>query len=235
MSLESPYFYLTLMILTLLGPLTRSFETKVAYYKSFKSLFTSIGITMLVFIPWDVAFTEMGIWGFNPKYLTGFYIFGLPIEEWMFFVFVPFSCVFIYRVMDYFFPRAWITQGQAQMLTQYFAWLSIAIAILSWGAWYTVSTFSLLGLLMLSHVHLWKVEWLPSFYRAFVIVLIPFGIVNGFLTGMGLEEEVVWYNDAHNLGYRLGTIPADDVFYAMALLMMNTSLYEYFRKRWETR
>jgi len=42
--------------------------------------------------------------------------------------------------------------------------------------------------------------------------LIPFIIVNGILTGTGIEGEAVLYNDAENLGLRMGTIPFKTAF-----------------------
>lgn len=232
MSMTAEYLYLGLMGITLFVPLLRSFESRIAYYRSFKALFMSIGLTMLVFIPWDVFFTANGIWGFNPRYLVGISLFGLPVEEWLFFAAVPFSCIFIYRVLNYFFPRSWITDKQAVSLARYFAWLSIGIAVLSWGSWYTFSAFLLLGALFLLHIHVWKTRWLPDFFRAYAVILFPFLIINGVLTGFGIDEEIVWYNDDHNLGIRLFTIPVDDIFYGMALILMNLTWYEYFRGRW---
>ena len=69
------------------------------------------------------------------------------------------------------------------------------------------------------------------FYLAFGVILIPFLIVNSILTGSFIEGEVVWYNDVDTLGIRLGTIPVEDVFYAMLLILMNISIFEWLQER----
>jgi lycopene cyclase domain-containing protein len=55
-------------------------------------------------------------------------------------------------------------------------------------------------------------------------------IVNGILTGTGLEEEVVWYNQAAILGIRILTMPVEDTFYGMFLILFVLSLFEAFQK-----
>jgi lycopene cyclase domain-containing protein len=53
-------------------------------------------------------------------------------------------------------------------------------------------------------------------------------VVNGISTGTGLEEPIVWYNDAENMELRILTIPVEDIFYGMLLLLLNTFLFELF-------
>jgi lycopene cyclase domain-containing protein len=60
--------------------------------------------------------------------------------------------------------------------------------------------------------------------------LIPFFIVNGILTGSFIHQEVVWYNNAENLGIRLFTVPVEDAFYAFSMLFANLILIEKFKK-----
>jgi len=73
------YLYLGLNLFTLLGPLALSFDRKVAYWRTWKALFPAIAITGALFLGWDVWFTDAGVWGFNPEYLTGWYLFQLQI------------------------------------------------------------------------------------------------------------------------------------------------------------
>ncbi|MFN7600605.1 MAG: lycopene cyclase domain-containing protein, partial [Bacteroidota bacterium] len=78
---------------------------------------------------------------------------------------------------------------------------------------------------------IWKPDFLGRFFIAFGFILIPFFIVNGVLTGTGLDEPIVWYDNEENLGIRMGTIPFEDVFYGMLLILLNISLFEFFQKR----
>jgi lycopene cyclase domain-containing protein len=64
------------------------------------------------------------------------------------------------------------------------------------------------------------------FLISYCIMLLPFLIVNGFLTAI----PVVLYNDAENLGLRIYTIPFEDTFYGMLLILMTIVIYEKLRE-----
>src|SRR5690554_1987727 len=100
--MSEKYYYLLINLGTILVPFIRSFEPRIHYARSFKWLFLSIAIVGIPFVVWDIIFTANGIWGFNDRYLSGIELFGLPLGEYLFFITVPFSCVFIYRVLNYF-------------------------------------------------------------------------------------------------------------------------------------
>lgn len=225
------YLYLILDVATLLGPLLLSFDKKVAFYKTWKALFPAIGIMMVLFIPWDIYFTQMGVWGFNPDYLSGIYIVNLPMEECLFFIAVPYACVFIYACLKAYFPNFGIGENiQKQLIFVLFITL-ILFAFLDIFALYTAVTFSLLALYIIVHQYYLKSNWLAYFLLAYGISLVPFLIVNGVLTGSWINEQVVWYSPEHIIGIRIGTIPVEDTMYNMLMLLLTIHFYEHFLQK----
>lgn len=189
-----------------------------------------MAITGLVFLFWDVLFTVKGVWSFNPKYITGINVLQLPIEEILFFLTVPFACIFIYACCNYYIK--WIINIRlTRIISNLIVIFSILILVFYHHRLYTAVTFSLLVVLVALFQFLWQVRWLSRFYIAYVVALIPFYIINGVLTGL----PVVLYNNAENIGRRIGTIPVEDHFYCMALLLMNVGFFEYFRLRYYKR
>ena len=69
--LKPKYYYLGLMLLCISYPLLRSFENRLRFYKNWKQLGTSILCMMLIFITWDIVFTQLSIWSFNDNYILG--------------------------------------------------------------------------------------------------------------------------------------------------------------------
>jgi lycopene cyclase domain-containing protein len=67
-----------------------------------KAVLISLLIPALFFISWDIYATFAHHWDFNPKFVTGFYIFNLPFEEIFFFFSIPFACLFVWGEFKYF-------------------------------------------------------------------------------------------------------------------------------------
>jgi lycopene cyclase domain-containing protein len=188
-----------------------------------------MAITGLVFLFWDVLFTIKGVWSFNPQYITGIKFLQLPLEEILFFLTVPFSCIFIYACLNYYVSWS-IPNRVCNWISNIIIVLSAYMLAVFNDRLYTTVTFSLLLVLIFTLQYVFKLEWIRRFYMAYLVSLLPFYIVNGILTSV----PIVLYNNAENIGFRIGTIPFEDHFYSMALLIMNVGFYEYFKNKNQT-
>lgn len=215
------YLYLTLNICTILVPFIASFYPKAPFIASWKRIIPALFVPMTLFIIWDVIFTEKGVWGFTPKYLSGIYIINLPLEEWLFFITVPYACLFTYFALKYLRPAKFDGSLIAIGLG---VTLSITGILFNDQA-YTTTTFISLGLILI-YLGYKKRPYLGQFFISYLVILLPFFIINGVLTGSWIDGQVVWYNDLENFGIRMGTIPLEDALYGMLLLLLNTVIWE---------
>jgi lycopene cyclase domain-containing protein len=222
------YTYLVIDICSLLLPLVFTFHPKLRFYERWISFFPAMVITGMLFLAGDAWFTSLGVWGFNPKYITGIHIGNLPIEEILFFFCIPYACVFTFFSIT---PQIHAYSASAEKWqTNGLMALSIFLAIVANKHWYTCFAFSTAFLLIGLAYHVLKVTWLYKFYLVYLLLLIPFVVVNGLLTGTGLAEPIVWYNAKHILGIHILTIPVEDIFYGMDMVLTNLLFYAWFRR-----
>lgn len=221
------YIYLALILFTLSYPLYKSFEEKINYVSKWKFLFPAIISSAIFFIAWDIWFTKIGVWKFNPDYILGIYILNLPIEEWLFFIVIPFACIFIYEVMNYFVKKD-VLKNYTPLITIVLVIFLVAFSVLYADRIYTFITFSLLAFFLLTHQYVIKSDYLGKFYLAWLICIIPFLIVNGVLTAM----PVLIYNNAENMAIRIITIPLEDFFYGMLNILQVVTVYELLKKKY---
>ena len=231
------YTYLLINIGIILFPLLLSFDKRVHYVSRWKYLFPSLFLVGIIFFLWDHYFTEWGIWGFNPAYLLGIYLWQLPLEEILFFVCVPFACLFIYEVVRYYNKRD-VLQPVARPVTILLICILFLVGLGNLQRTYTAVNFIALAMLLGVHLCFLKSGYLGHFYLAYLLSFIPFSVANGILTnGLRFIDQgpVVWYNDMENLSLRIIGIPIEDFFYSMFLFLFNVTFYEHFKKKYSAR
>jgi lycopene cyclase domain-containing protein len=218
-------YYLAIDLGCVLVPLVASFHPKIKFYRLWAVFIPAMLLVSAAFLIWDIAFTYYGVWGFNGRFLLGRYLFYLPLEEWLFFFCIPYSCTFTFHCIELFRQERRSGKFWFQMNST-LAVILLIVALIFPTHIYTSLTFILLALLL--GYHSWKrTTFLSSFYISFALNLLPFLISNGLLTGSQLPEPIVWYNNQYNLDIRIGTIPVEDVFYGMlfqlgTITLMNT-------------
>lgn len=225
----STYLFINLGAIFL--PLLFSFHPRLKFYKQWKAILPAIIIPAVFFIAWDISFTKLKVWGFNPEHLIGINILGLPLEEWLFFGAIPYACLFTYEALK---------KLNVKSLPSSYSFLTSILLIFSFlfigfiysGKLYTATTFLLTSLFLAIHTFAIKTNYQGIFYIAYsVVYAFPFLVVNGLLTGSGLTEPIVWYNNEENLNIRLITIPIEDFVYGFFLFLFNVTVYEYFVER----
>ena len=227
--MNNHYTYFIILCCSLAGPLALSFDKKVGFYKKWKYLFPAMLFPAFFYIVWDIFFTKENVWSFNENYITGIKLINLPVEEVLFFFVVPYCCVFIYECVRFYFPVI-ANKKTGNFFLQSIAIILLVAGLIFYKKYYTNWSFILCSLfvaMLYVFKQFFKDFKAALFLAAYAIILIPFLLVNGFLT----DIPVVLYNDAENLGIRIYTIPLEDIFYGMLLIMMNIALYEKFRNR----
>nr|MBI1229017.1 lycopene cyclase domain-containing protein [Cytophagales bacterium] len=223
------YYYLGLMVFTLSYPLIRSFEHRIYFAGNLYALLPATVAMAIVFIAWDHWFTISGVWEFNPRYILGIYFLELPIEEWSFFLLVPYSCVFIYEVLKYFVKKD-IFKSVSKYIIFALIPSFLVLGILHSDKMYTSVNFIFAAAMLSIHFIIFNDRHFGRFLLAYLVTLIPFMLVNGVLTGSWIDEPIVYYNNAENLGIRIGTVPIEDTVYNLSMLLFVNTVYEKIKE-----
>ncbi|OAQ42075.1 hypothetical protein A5893_02880 [Pedobacter psychrophilus] len=224
--MDKHYTYLLINVLTVFFPIVLSFDKKVSFFKKWKFILPGLILSGLLYLLWDYLFTINQVWSFNPEYILGIKFFDLPIEEIIFFFTVPFACIFIYECLVCYFSIN-IPEKISNSISYLLILACLVLAFVYHDRLYSMINFSTLAIILL-FTQFKKIKLdMGKFYLAYLVSLIPFYIVNGVLTAI----PVVIYNNNENMGFRIGTIPFEDHFYSMSLILLNLIFFEYFRNK----
>jgi lycopene cyclase domain-containing protein len=180
-----------------------------------------------IFLILDLRFDERAIWRFNSEFLIGSKILNLPIEEWLYFIAIPFLGVSVYeyvkqRFYDFEYPNTFLAISLILFI------LFGVIAYFSREKMYPFFTFFLSAIYLGYTIfrNRFKKHY-SKFYLAYFITLIPFLIISSVLTGL----PVIEYNPVHYFGIHIYTIPVENFASLFLLLLMNITIYEYLTER----
>lgn len=217
--------YLAINILIVLIPLILSFEKNVRFYRKLRNVLYSIFIVGIIFITWDVKATKTGDWSFNPEYTGSIEMFGLPLEEILFFVTVPYSIIFIYESLSFY-----LKERSYSFDKKYF--LLLCAIFLTAGFINSDKNYTAAILIFCSMIFLFSYFCDHKVYSSKISILtilisfIPFLIVNYILTSL----PVVEYNPEAIIGVRITTIPAEDFFYSFAMISCWLIVYSLLKR-----
>ncbi len=221
--------YALLLLGSIAVPLLLSFDKKLHFYTQWKYLLSSIGVVAVVYIGFDYWLTQQGVWAFNATYHSSLIWLGLPLEEWLFFMIIPYASIFLHDSIVLYFQALKLSNKLTMIISYFLIALFVLLIVFHSGKIYTVYI-SLKMIVVLILACFDKSDTFSRFYLTFLVIIIPFTIVNGVLTGSFIDAQVVWYDDQENLGLRFFTIPAEDFAYAFSLIAYVLLLRNKLRK-----
>ena len=181
-------------------------------------------------VGWDILVAERH-WWFAPEHTLGPALFGLPLEEWGFFLAVPFACLYTWEVL---------VTGPTRAEWPALRWAGAAIAVLGvaagfalWfttGLEYTALSIGCIGAAagvdaaLRAHVLRRPAGW------AYLGLVSVFTLVfNNYLTG----RPIVLYDPQYQLDWRVVTMPIEDLGFGLGLMLSVTAVYTWLGRQEE--
>ena len=225
------YTYLIFNILIIIFPFLLSFDRRIAFWKKWPYLIFSMIVTDLIFVTWDSIVTGIGHWSFNEDHLTGIWVLGIPMEELMFFITVPYACLFTFEVIISYL-KDWKVPFSRVVNFSVAAVLVIgAIIFRDQGYTFIVLLYTALVVILLT---LGK-EPLISRRKFWIFTagtIFLFTAFNMVLTAIPVVEygpEFIWGGDGLFNG-RFFTIPLEDFFYNFSMLSTYLLAYKFAKR-----
>jgi lycopene cyclase domain-containing protein len=220
------YEYLIFNFSVISGPLILGSMRFFYFHNRIKETFLAISFAAVPFITWDVC--AAGIhWYYNDAYIVGFHILGLPFEEWLFFISVPYACIFTWEMLSRRI-RGNPFKHKSVILWSGLLLITAGLCFIFFGKMYTSLSLSMLGLVAVFDQKLGAGILNNTRTYLFVAIAILLTIVfNGYLTG----RPIVLYNGQYQLGIRIFSTPLEDFGFGLGLLLLTVTLFEKFKTR----
>jgi lycopene cyclase domain-containing protein len=218
--------YLIFNIIIISAPLLLGMVKKFYFVDKWKIAFISISVFLVPYLIWDSIVTGSH-WFFNNRFILGIKLFNIPLEEILFFITVPFACLFTWEMIV---RRSEIKRVSFARWINIFSPVLLPISILLYftGKEYTgLAVFAFYFSILFD----WKLgtDLLKDkrFYW-FILLTLVFNLVfNGYLTW----RPAVMYGESYQLGIRIFTVPVEDFIYGTSLIIFTTSLYQKLKSR----
>jgi lycopene cyclase domain-containing protein len=221
----SEYLLINLGIIAV--PLLLTFERKMSFYKKLPAVFVSMLLVGSVYIIWDIYAAYNFHWYFNAEYTGNIKILGLPLEEILFFITVPYAMLFLYETFIYYLKDKIRYNPDLKNSVIIIFLIFFLSAVLLMDKPYTFLVLVSCAFYFFISSSFYSDNIKSGLFWIFILFsFIPFILVNYLLTSL----PVVIYNPGAIIGYRILTIPVEDFFYSFSLISFYVMAYTAFNK-----
>ncbi len=213
------YEYLIFDLLIFISPFIAKYFFVKLNFPDLKRTIISTIITASIFTIWDNLVVGY-FWEFNPQYITGIYLLRLPLEEWVFFLVVPYACLFIWQNLENRF-------NDSSLPDYYQRTLIILLLLLS--VWFFIDK----KLYTSSDLFIFSIViWLDMLLQTnliftikgllfTIITLILTFVFNYYLTA----RPVVLYAPEMKTNINFISIPVEDFIFGLSLMYLEVIIY----------
>lgn len=211
--------YLIINIVIILFPFLFSFEKKLSFYKKYLALLSSLIIVGAFFVAWDIMATIRKDWWFSIEHINGLMFFAIPIEELLFFLTVPYSCLFLWEAINFFFKEKKFNYNKK--IGYLIGTILVLSAFLVVDKSYTFTALVVLGIVVFLISKFTSLFSSKKYYIFMVLTLGLFIIFNYILTSI----PIVNYSSTAIWGARFFTIPLEDFLFNFSMLTCYLAVY----------
>lgn len=217
--------YLLFNLAVVFFPLVLSVWPPTDFRPLFRPALVACTIVAVPYVVWD-ALVAGAHWDFNPHYVLGVKLAGLPIEEILFFYSVPFACLYTWIILIEGEVGA-SRPGLRLMYPLAFATLPVGGWALSLGKGYTgLMLISLGAAAAVDRILRTNLLLKPRFWLLMAVVAGFTLVFNGYLTA----RPVVTYGEQYQIGFRVFTIPIEDFGYGASLVYAVLSVFTFLTR-----
>ncbi len=173
----------------------------------------------LIYIMWDGVVTGY-FWYFNPRFVLGPAVLGVPFEEMLFFITVPVACLFLWVHWHHRISRDVMLPHAPRVLM--IVVIAIAVVSVMYGWWYTLSV-GVMGIITVTLDEVYKTHLLRD--RSFLAYLLCVGLLTLVFNWYLTARPVVTYNPSVKSGLHILSIPVEDFLYGWTLVTLCCVLY----------
>lgn len=220
------YYYLLINLALLLLSFLLTLDKKANPIRSWKPMIPTVLVSGLFFSVVALIFNQFKVSIFNDEYTVGAHILQLPIEEVLFHFILAFAGLNIYVVLNARFPKNNLEKFSLSVSNLLLGVL-IAMLFFTHTKLYSVITFSVLFLSLFYVEYVNNLRFMYKFYRAYVVLLIPFCLLYLFIGGL----PILTYVFEETIKLKLGVIPFENFFYLMSNLLVSVYLFEVVKSK----
>ena len=215
------YTFLSIDILVFLIPMFFMRDKRFESKRTFNQLIPGLFCIAALFTVWDLAFSHSLIRTFNPRYVIGFYFLGIPFEEYLLFLLIPFSITVCYEYLLCIRPHV-KSKHNGNRLATALAVLFLIVAMVFHHRSYTFYTCLFSSLLLQFNVYFLRSNFLGRYFFVFAVALVPMMLIHSVLT----SHPIIEYSHSAISGVLIGTVPFEDVVMFLLQTLLIITIFD---------